>query len=90
MATPLAFYFKPYWQEHYGDEWALQRCIEWFEWDGRWRNYWMDIEACPCNMDQALLDIGRFMPFLECDKDGDGGCYYHRGAQHCIMSIHAT
>uniref|UniRef100_A0A5S6QIF4 Sushi domain-containing protein n=1 Tax=Trichuris muris TaxID=70415 RepID=A0A5S6QIF4_TRIMR len=88
--TSFSWYFLPDWETNYGSDWALKRCINWYEKDGRWRNFWMDLEPCPCTLDQALFDIGRFMPYLECDMNGDGGCYYHRGATHCVMSIQAT
>lgn len=58
-----------------------------FEYDGNQRNFFMDLEACPCVLDQALLDLGRFMPYYWCDKDGDSSCPMHRGAQHCVMSV---
>uniref|UniRef100_A0A915J020 AMOP domain-containing protein n=1 Tax=Romanomermis culicivorax TaxID=13658 RepID=A0A915J020_ROMCU len=90
MVTSFAWYFYRDYVQYYGEQWALHRCIDWFENDGRWRNFWPDIEPCPCKLDQALYDFGRFIPFLECDMTGDGGCYFHRGSQHCVMSIHAT
>ncbi|KRY61525.1 Uncharacterized protein T03_15396, partial [Trichinella britovi] len=77
-------------KKNLGPDWALKRCIEWYEKDGKWRNFWMDLQPCPCTLDQALFDVGRFMPYLECDMNGDGGCYYHRGSSHCVMSTHAA
>lgn len=90
MVTSFAWFFVKDWEAHYGEDWALQRCIDWFENDGKWRNVWMDMDPCPCTLDQAVYDFARFMPFLECDMTGDGGCYFHRGAQHCVMGVHAT
>lgn len=90
MVTSFAWFFIKEYEQEYGENWALRRCIDWFENDGKWRQYWPDIEACPCTLDQALYDFNRFMPFLECDMNGDGGCYFHRGAQHCVMTMHAT
>ncbi|KHJ42499.1 AMOP domain protein [Trichuris suis] len=88
--TSLSWYFLSDWELNYGADWALKRCLQWYKKDGRWRNFWMDLEPCPCTLDQAIFDIGRFMPYLECDMNGDGGCYYHRGASHCVMSTQAT
>ncbi|CDW59993.1 AMOP and VWD domain containing protein [Trichuris trichiura] len=88
--TSFSWYFLSDWELKYGADWALKRCLHWYKQDGRWRNFWMDLEPCPCTLDQAIFDIGRFMPYLECDMNGDGGCYYHRGASHCVMSTQAT
>ncbi|KRX26032.1 Uncharacterized protein T07_8186, partial [Trichinella nelsoni] len=90
MLTSFSWYFLRDWEKNLGPDWALKRCIEWYEKDGKWRNFWMDLQPCPCTLDQALFDVGRFMPYLECDMNGDGGCYYHRGSSHCVMSTHAA
>ncbi|KRZ45852.1 Uncharacterized protein T4C_4045 [Trichinella pseudospiralis] len=90
MLTSFSWYFLPDWEKNLGPNWALKRCIDWYEKDGKWRNFWMDLQPCPCTLDQALFDVGRFMPYLECDMNGDGGCYYHRGSSHCVMSTHAA
>ncbi|KAK6056745.1 AMOP domain protein, partial [Cooperia oncophora] len=66
--------YLPDWKKHYGLNWALDMCIEWFEYDGKRRNFQMDLTKdipCPCKMSQALLDLGRYMPIMDCDKDGD-------------------
>ncbi|KAK6022284.1 AMOP domain protein [Ostertagia ostertagi] len=65
-------------------------CIEWFEYDGKRRNFQMDLTKdtpCPCKMSQALLDLGRYMPIMDCDKDGDTSCPVNKGAQHCIQAV---
>lgn len=82
-------YNLPYWKKRYGNNWAIDMCIEWFEYDGRRRNFQMDLTKdtpCPCKLAQAMLDIGRYMPIMDCDKDGDTSCPYNKGAQHCIQS----
>ncbi|KAI6197755.1 hypothetical protein M3Y94_01262500 [Aphelenchoides besseyi] len=91
--TPFGWYFREIWEYEYGEDWALELCREWFSWDGRWVNFAMDLEPmipCPCILDQALLDMGRFMPLFGCDRDGDSSCEYNKGAQHCVMSNAAT
>ncbi|KAK6038164.1 hypothetical protein COOONC_24330 [Cooperia oncophora] len=60
--TPFPWYYLPDWKKHYGLNWALDMCIEWFEYDGKRRNFQMDLTKdipCPCKMSQALLDLGR-------------------------------
>uniref|UniRef100_A0A914YA30 AMOP domain-containing protein n=1 Tax=Panagrolaimus superbus TaxID=310955 RepID=A0A914YA30_9BILA len=88
--TPFPWYHRPRWEEEYGDSWATDLCVEWFEYDGQRRNFIMDLTAhmpCPCKLTQALLDLGRFMPIMNCDKDGDTSCPYNKGAQHCVQSV---
>ncbi|KAK5978866.1 AMOP domain protein [Trichostrongylus colubriformis] len=88
--TPFPWYYLPDWKKHYGTNWALDMCIEWFEYDGKRRNFQMDLTKdtpCPCKMSQALLDLGRYMPIMDCDKDGDTSCPVNKGAQHCIQGV---
>ncbi|CAD5214530.1 unnamed protein product [Bursaphelenchus okinawaensis] len=91
--TPFGWFFRPQWEYQYGTDWALELCRDWFDYDGKRVNYAMDLEPsipCPCTIDQAILDIGRFMPLFGCDRDGDASCEYNKGAQHCVMSTAAT
>uniref|UniRef100_A0A914XKJ5 AMOP domain protein n=1 Tax=Plectus sambesii TaxID=2011161 RepID=A0A914XKJ5_9BILA len=88
--TPFPWYHLPYWEDYYGDNWATDMCIEWFEYDGRRRNFIMDLtwqSPCPCKLEQALLDLGRYMPLFDCDRDGDTSCPFNKGAQHCVQSV---
>lgn len=64
-----------------------------FEYDGRRANFISDLTSsipCPCKLEQALLDSGRFMPLFECDMDGDASCPFNKGAKHCVQSTAAT
>uniref|UniRef100_A0A914Y6K2 Uncharacterized protein n=1 Tax=Panagrolaimus superbus TaxID=310955 RepID=A0A914Y6K2_9BILA len=91
--TPFGWYFRDIWEYEYGDQWALELCQDWFDYDGKRVNYAQDLEPtvpCPCTLDQAFLDMGRFMPLYGCDRDGDASCEYNKGAQHCVMSNSAT
>lgn len=62
--TPFGWYFRDVWEYEYGADWALELCQDWFDYDGRRVNYGMDLEPqipCPCILDQALLDLGKFL-----------------------------
>ncbi|CAD6187941.1 unnamed protein product [Caenorhabditis auriculariae] len=88
--TPFPWYHLPEWRRHYGNNWAIDMCIEWFEYDGKRRNFQIDLTSdrpCPCKLSQAMLDLGRYMPIMDCDKDGDTSCPFNKGAQHCIQSV---
>ncbi len=61
--TPFGWFFREIWEYEYGQDWALDLCRDWFEYDGKRVNFMMDLEPhipCPCIMDQALLDMGSF------------------------------
>uniref|UniRef100_A0A1I7X810 VWFD domain-containing protein n=1 Tax=Heterorhabditis bacteriophora TaxID=37862 RepID=A0A1I7X810_HETBA len=106
--TPFGWYFRDVWEYELGKDWALELCQDWFDYDGKRVNFAMDLEPfmpCPCTLDQAMLDlgkyrrnltrtniisIGRFMPLFGCDRDGDASCEYNKGSQHCVMSVAAT
>ncbi|RCN30859.1 AMOP domain protein [Ancylostoma caninum] len=89
MPIPFGWFFYKKWEYEYGREWALQLCQQWFDYDGRRENFVMELEPkipCPCTLDQALLDIGRFTALPDCDMFGDHRCHYTQGAQHCVLS----
>lgn len=50
------------------------------------RNFAADLPLCPCTLEQAVLDLGRFRPDRECDKDSNPSCLRHSGAIHCVVS----
>jgi len=53
-------------------------------------NLYLTIQDCPCTKDQAVADIGRFVPDPSCNmynKKSSYNCYYHQTAQHCVRSI---
>uniref|UniRef100_A0A0N5BFW0 AMOP domain-containing protein n=1 Tax=Strongyloides papillosus TaxID=174720 RepID=A0A0N5BFW0_STREA len=89
--TPFPWYYRPIWEQELGSNWATTLCIDWFEYDGRRRNFISDLSQgnyiCPCILSQALLDLGRFMPDMTCDMDGDTSCPFNKGAQHCVQSV---
>ncbi|CAJ0598025.1 unnamed protein product [Cylicocyclus nassatus] len=91
--TPFGWYFRDVWEYEYGRDWALELCQDWFDYDGKRVNFAMDLEPflpCPCTLDQAMLDLGRYMPLIGCDRDGDASCEYNKGSQHCVMSVAST
>ncbi|KAI6179709.1 Protein mesh [Aphelenchoides besseyi] len=90
-SSPVSFgwFYQRKWEYEYGRDWAFQICQEWYDEDGRRENFVMELEPkvpCPCTLDQALVDVGRFTALPDCDMEGDHRCYYTVGAKHCVLS----
>lgn len=45
-SSPISFgwFFQRKWEYEYGRNWAMQICQEWYDYDGRRENFYMDIE----------------------------------------------
>lgn len=50
------------------------------------RSFAADLPLCPCTLQQALHDKGRYRPDFECDRDSNPTCLRHKGAIHCVVS----
>ncbi|XP_032523025.2 protein mesh isoform X1 [Danaus plexippus] len=83
---PLGWYFAPQWERMYGQRWSQSMCNNWLRTDRFLKNYAAQVWVCPCTLEHALLDKGRFMPDLDCDRDINPTCRYHWGAIHCVRS----
>uniref|UniRef100_A0A5S6QR44 AMOP domain-containing protein n=1 Tax=Trichuris muris TaxID=70415 RepID=A0A5S6QR44_TRIMR len=91
--VPFGWYFRNKWEQAFGTDWATKLCIEWYNYDGLRDNFLRKTYAempCPCTLDQALVDFGRFTPLPTCEMMGDSSCIYTKGAQHCIVSTKST
>lgn len=44
------------------------------------------IPQCPCVLEQALADKGRYLPDYDCDIEANPGCFYNKGARHCVRT----
>lgn len=83
---PLAWYFNYQWERKYGSRWSEEMCNEWITDDRYLKNFAAEVPQCPCMLEHALSDKGRFLPDFDCDKDANPNCYYHKGAVHCVRS----
>lgn len=83
---PLAWYFNGQWERKYGSRWSEQLCNEWITDDRYLKNFAAEVPQCPCSLEHALADKGRFLPDFDCDKDANPSCQYHKGAVHCVRS----
>lgn len=66
--------------------WPRAICDNWLRMDRFLRNFAHEVPICPCKLDQALFDKGRFMPDFDCDRDANPTCLHHRGGIHCVRS----
>lgn len=83
---PLGWYFSPQWERLHGPRWPHHMCNNWLRTDRFLKNFASQIWVCPCTLEHALLDKGRFMPDLDCDRDTNPTCRYHWGGIHCVRS----
>ncbi|CAH0591404.1 unnamed protein product [Chrysodeixis includens] len=83
---PLGWYFAPQWERLHGQRWPNALCNNWLRTDRFLKNFASQVWVCPCTLEHALLDKGRFMPDVACDKDTNPTCRYHWGSVHCVRS----
>ncbi|XP_011160726.2 protein mesh isoform X2 [Solenopsis invicta] len=83
---PLGWYFAPQWERQYGSKWPQKICDKWIMHDRYLKNFASEVALCPCILDHALYDKGRFLPDYTCDKDSNIDCYYNQYASHCVRT----
>ncbi|XP_028136184.2 protein mesh isoform X2 [Diabrotica virgifera virgifera] len=83
---PLGWYFQFQWENQYGKNWPKYLCDDWLRTDRYLKNFAHELAQCPCTVEQALADKGRFMPDFDCDKDSNPICYYNNQALHCVKT----
>ncbi|XP_050303220.1 protein mesh isoform X2 [Anthonomus grandis grandis] len=84
--VPLGWYFNWQWERLYGTNWPKTLCDEWLRTDRYLKNFAHELPQCPCTLEQALADKGKFMPDFDCDKDSNPTCYYNNQAVHCVRT----
>ncbi|XP_061508064.1 protein mesh isoform X1 [Anopheles gambiae] len=87
---PLGWYFGPQWERIHGRNWPRALCDNWLRTDRFLRNFAHELPICPCTLEHALHDKGRFLPDPDCDRDSNPTCLQHRGAIHCVRSGQPT
>ncbi|XP_061188229.1 sushi domain-containing protein 2-like [Saccostrea echinata] len=73
----------------YGDSWPVEKCQAWYQKDIKDRSWLNFIPACPCNLQQALADIGRWYKDHGCNLFSKSplNCALHSAAVHCVRSV---
>uniref|UniRef100_A0A0K8UMU0 Extracellular domains-containing protein CG31004 n=1 Tax=Bactrocera latifrons TaxID=174628 RepID=A0A0K8UMU0_BACLA len=83
---PLGWYFNKQWERKHGLRWPEALCENWVRNDRYLRTFTGDLPLCPCTLEQAVYDKGRYRPDKECDKDSNPTCLRHKNAIHCVVS----
>ncbi|XP_036324062.1 protein mesh isoform X2 [Rhagoletis pomonella] len=83
---PLGWYFNKQWERKHGLRWPQALCDNWMRNDRYLRTFTGDLPLCPCTLEQAVYDKGRYRPDKECDKDSNPTCLQHKNAIHCVVS----
>uniref|UniRef100_A0A146LTJ4 Extracellular domains-containing protein CG31004 n=1 Tax=Lygus hesperus TaxID=30085 RepID=A0A146LTJ4_LYGHE len=83
---PLGWYFAPQYERIYGTKWPHALCDKWLMYDRYLKNFAADVSSCPCKLEQALNDKGRYQPDPDCDMITNRKCFYHKGARHCVQT----
>ncbi|XP_018562976.1 protein mesh isoform X2 [Anoplophora glabripennis] len=83
---PLGWYFQFQWENMYGSNWPMYLCNDWLRTDRYLKNFAHELPQCPCTIQQALADKGKYLPDTDCDKDSNPQCYYNNQAIHCVKT----
>ncbi|XP_019520929.1 PREDICTED: sushi domain-containing protein 2 [Hipposideros armiger] len=70
--------------------WARTQCLNWEMLEDQLPNFLEELPDCPCTLDQARADSGRFHTDYGCDIDHGSVCTYHPEAVHCVRSVQAS
>ncbi|XP_050416885.1 protein mesh [Patella vulgata] len=88
--VPLGWFVRDYMEQTYGADWNSQKCQKWYEKDKLNMAWQEELLACPCNLNQAITDFGRWQPDVGCNMHTGSACHYHIGAIHCVRSVNPT
>lgn len=70
--------------------WARDQCLNWERLEDTLPNFLEEVPDCPCTLDQARADSGRFHTDYGCDIEHGSVCTYHPEAVHCVRSVQAS
>ncbi|XP_041357710.1 sushi domain-containing protein 2-like [Gigantopelta aegis] len=89
---PLGWFVGDAMKSRYGDNWVVDKCLEWYSEDKKDMSWLDDLLHCPCTLEQALADFGRWQPDVGCSiyNKKPTNCHYHIGAIHCVRSFQPT
>ncbi|GFR10451.1 protein mesh [Trichonephila clavata] len=83
---PLGWYFRHQWERKYGNSWKKNICEGWYLKEKNSERFNTTLSRCPCTLEQAKQDVGRFMPDLQCNEINRKCETFHKTAYHCVTS----
>ncbi|CAD5115351.1 DgyrCDS4331 [Dimorphilus gyrociliatus] len=89
---PLGWFIKTFSKSDRGSDWAKSKCQAWHSKDIRDRTWRTELDPCPCTIQQAKADFGRFQPDPYCQENNKfpENCARHTEAVHCVRSTQST
>ena len=88
--TTLGWYVRQAMESRHGNNWQSAMCGNWYDRDKQNTAWVQTLLSCPCSLDQAIADFGRWAPDDGCSfrkAQGQLNCYFHGGAKHCVRAI---
>ncbi|XP_041471199.1 sushi domain-containing protein 2-like [Lytechinus variegatus] len=87
---PLSYLLEDSYQDN-TVQWASDKCNEWITSDDAKGIVLNNRTECPCTLDQAEEDVGRFITDVSCHPDGGvSNCARHQGAIHCLFAAYPS
>uniref|UniRef100_A0A336M8F3 CSON013620 protein n=2 Tax=Culicoides sonorensis TaxID=179676 RepID=A0A336M8F3_CULSO len=84
---PLGWYFGPQWREKYGNLWPEALCNNWIDREEKLMHFARNIPICPCTLEHAMNDKGRFLPDFGCELNGnETSCKENPDVMTCFKS----
>ncbi|XP_061189248.1 sushi domain-containing protein 2-like [Saccostrea echinata] len=76
----------------YGSNWQHTKCVAWYNEDRKDMRWLENLEYCPCNLQLALADFGRWQTDVGCNlySNDPHKCRFHLGAVHCVRAVQPT
>ena len=87
---PLGWWVKTEMTSRYGSSWPTDMCVNWYDADKNDMTWTNNLLHCPCSLDQALVDFGRWQQDHGCsleNRNNPNNCFYHKKAVHCVRAV---
>ncbi|ESP05625.1 hypothetical protein LOTGIDRAFT_228125 [Lottia gigantea] len=88
--TPIGWYVVDHMVAEYGKDWSQVKCVDWYKADKQDMSWAENLLDCPCTLNQALTDFGRWQDDPGCSIFKGSICKYHIGAIHCARAFKPT
>lgn len=87
-AMPFGWLMRKYEESKHGSQWLHEKCTSWYRAEIEDMQWISRLDHCPCSLEQALLDFGRWQTDLSCNMySKTPTCGFHKGAVHCVRSV---